>query len=76
MLGVADGAGVTSSSIGSVEEEEAVLDRLLLRSDSGSSMKFFDMLKLGIHYLVFIHKRRKQAKLACRNNGYRTCILS
>jgi hypothetical protein len=53
-----------------------VLDWLFLRSDSGSSMKLSCKSKLGIHYSVFTHNRRKQAKLACINNGYRTCILS
>jgi hypothetical protein len=76
MTRVANGMGVTDLSVSGVAKEEAVLDRLFLRSDSRSSMKLSCKSKLGIHYSVFTHNRRKQAKLACINNGYRTCILS
>jgi len=38
MLGVADGAGVTSSFVGGVAEEEAARDRFFLRSASGFLM--------------------------------------
>jgi hypothetical protein len=76
MTEVADIAGVTGSSVGGVAEEETALERLFLRSDSGLSMKFSGRSKPGIHYLVFIHNKRKQAELAYINNSYHICILS
>ena len=67
---VADGVGVTGSFVDGVEEEEVARDRFYLRSDSGSSMKLYDKSKPGIHYPIFIHNRRKQAKLSYINNGH------
>jgi hypothetical protein len=67
MLGVVDGAGSSSSTIGGVAEEAA--------SDL-SSLGAPPNCQCSYIIPVFIHNRRKQAKLACINNGYHTCILS
>ena len=76
MKEVADGVGVTGSSVDGVAEEEAVLDQLFIRSDFGFSMKFSHRSKPDLHYPIFIHRRRKQAELAYINNSCCTCILS
>jgi hypothetical protein len=72
---VADGAEVTGSFVGGVAEE-AVRDRFFLRSASGFVVYLSGREKPVIHYPVFIHNRRKQAKLPGINNGYLTFILS
>ena len=61
---VADGVGVTSSFVSGVEEEEMVWERFFLRSASKFSMKFAGKPKPIYHYPIFIHNRRKQAKLS------------
>jgi hypothetical protein len=73
---VADGAEVTGSFVSGVAEEEAVCDRFFLSSASGFAVYLSGREKPVIHYPVFIHNRRKQAKLPGINNVYLTCILS
>jgi hypothetical protein len=73
---VAAGTGVSSSVVGGVAEEVEARDPFFLRSASGSGMKLSDKLKPLLHYPVFIHNRRKHARLACKSNGYHTYTLS
>jgi hypothetical protein len=62
---------VASGVAGGLTQSQA-----FLRSDFGFSMKFVGKAKLVIHYPVFIHNRRKQAKLSYMSNGYYTDISS
>jgi hypothetical protein len=73
---VATGTGVSSSVVGGVVEEVEARDPFFLRSASRSGIKLSDELKPLLHYPVFIHNRRKHARLACKSNGYHTYILS
>jgi hypothetical protein len=73
---VAVGTGVSNSVIGGVAKEVEARDPFFLRSASGSGMKLSDKLKPLLHYPVFMHNRRKHARLACKNNGYHTYTLS
>jgi hypothetical protein len=50
---------------GVVEEVEAWYP-FFLRSASGSGMKLSDKLKPLLHYPIFIHNRRKHARLPLR----------
>jgi hypothetical protein len=76
MLGVADGAGSSGSTIGGVAEEEAARDRFFLRVPPDCQRSCSVGHNWTYNIPIFIHNRRKQAKLACINNGYLTCILS
>jgi hypothetical protein len=73
---VAAGTGVSSSIVGGVAEEVEARDPFFLRSASGSGMKLSNEIKPLLHYHVFIHNRRKHARLSCKSNGYHTYTLS
>jgi hypothetical protein len=73
---VAAGTWVSSSVVGGVAEEVEARDPFFLRSASGSGINLSDKLKQLLHYPVFIHNRRKHARLACKSNGYHMYILS
>jgi hypothetical protein len=64
------------SVAGGVAEEGLTQSQDFLRSDSRFSMKFVGKAKPVIHYPIFIHNRRKQAKLSYMTNGYYTDISS
>jgi hypothetical protein len=73
---VAAGTGVSSSVVSGVAEEVEARDPFFLRSASGLGMKLSDKLKPLLHYPIFIHNRRKHARLVCKSNGYHTYTLS
>jgi hypothetical protein len=56
---------IVAAPVEEEEDDEAVRDLFFLRSASGFSMKFSGRRKPDIHYLVFIHNRRKHKRLAC-----------
>jgi hypothetical protein len=73
---VAASTGVICSVVDGVAEEVEAWDPFFLRSASGSGIKLSDKLKPLLHYPIFIHNRRKHARLACKSNGYHTYTLS
>jgi hypothetical protein len=73
---VAAGTGVSSLVVGGVAEEVEARDPFFLRSAFGSGMKLSNKLKPLLHYPIFIHNRRKHARLAYKSNGYHTYTLS